>query len=84
LDVAIEGGYVVKPNIGWYSKVDKKTGEIEDKKVRAKETLLESFWQPIFKNTDFKAYLKKKYEVGHAEMIRPQHEDETLTDMEND
>ena len=70
LDVAIEGGYVVKPNIGWYSKVDRKTGEIEDKKVRAKETLLESFWLPIFKNTDFKEYLKKKYEVGHAEMIK--------------
>ena len=70
LDVAIEGGYVVKPNIGWYSKVDKKTGEIEDKKVRAKETLLESFWQPIFDNTDFKQYLISKYEVGHADMIK--------------
>ena len=70
LDVAIEGGYVVKPTIGWYSKVDKKTGEIEDTKVRAKETLLESFWKPIFKDTDFKEYLKKKYEVGHADMIK--------------
>ena len=36
LDVAIEGGYVAKPTIGWYSKVDKTTGEIEDKKVRVK------------------------------------------------
>ena len=70
LDVAIEGGYVVKPTIGWYSKVDRKTGEIEEAKVRAKETLLESFWKPIFKDTDFKEYLKKKYEVGHAEMIK--------------
>ena len=70
LDVAIEGGYVVKPTIGWYSKVDKKTGEIEDTKVRAKETLLESFWKPIFKDTDFKEYLISKYEVGHADMIK--------------
>ncbi len=70
LDVAIEGGYVVKPTIGWYSKVDRKTGEIEEAKVRAKETLLESFWKPIFKDTDFKEYLKKKYEVGHADMIK--------------
>ena len=70
LDVALEGGYVVKPNIGWYSKVNKKTGEIEDKKVRVAETLKESFWLPIFKDTDFKAYLKGKYEVGHASMIK--------------
>ena len=70
LDVAMEGGYVVKPTIGWYSKVDKKTGEIEDKKVRVAETLKESFWKPIFENTDFKEYLKRKYEIGHAEMIK--------------
>ena len=70
LDVALEGGYVAKPTIGWYSKVDKTTGEIEDKKVRVAETLKESFWTPIFANTDFKQYLKDKYEVGHAEMIK--------------
>ena len=70
LDVAIDGGYVVKPTIGWYSKVDKKTGEIEDAKVRQKDTLKGEFWKPIFANTDFKEYLKKKYEVGHAEMIK--------------
>ena len=75
LDVAMEGGYVVKPNIGWYSKVNKETGEVEEKKVRAAETLTEAFWEPIFKNTDFKAYLKKKYEVGHASMIKTSPED---------
>ena len=75
LDVALEGGYVAKPTIGWYSKVDKTTGEIEDKKVRVAETLKESFWAPIFANTDFKQYLKDKYEVGHAEMIKSNPED---------
>ena len=70
LDVAMEGGYVVKPTIGWYSKVDKKTGEIEDKKVRIADTLKESFWKPIFANTDFKEFLKRKYEIGHADMIK--------------
>ncbi len=75
LDVALEGGYVAKPTIGWYSKVDKTTGEIEDKKVRVAETLKESFWKPIFANTDFKQYLKDKYEVGHAEMIKSNPED---------
>jgi len=70
LDVAMEGGYVVKPSVGWYSKVDKTTGEIEDKKVRQADTLKESFWKPIFTSTDFKEYIKRKYEIGHAEMIK--------------
>ena len=29
LDCAMEGGYVVKPSVGWYSKVDTKTGDIQ-------------------------------------------------------
>ena len=74
LDVAIEGGYVVKPQNGWYSKVDKSTGEVEDKKVRLSETLKEEFWLPLFAG-DFKDYLKRKYEVGHADMIKSNPED---------
>jgi RecA/RadA recombinase len=70
LDVGLKGNYVAKPTIGWYSRVDTKTGEVEDKKVRFKETLTKEFWDPIFANTDFKAYLKSEYEVGHAEMIK--------------
>ena len=70
LDVAIEGGYVIKPSNGWYSKVDRSTGEVEDKKVRIAETLKEEFWRPLFDNTDFKLHVKIKYEVGHADMIK--------------
>jgi RecA/RadA recombinase len=80
LDVAMEGGYVVKPSVGWYSKVDRSTGEVEDKKVRVVETLKESFWKPIFENTDFKDYLKRKYEVGHADMIKVSHLEEGWDD----
>jgi RecA/RadA recombinase len=80
LDVALEGGYVVKPTIGWYSKVDKATGEIEDKKVRVAETLRESFWTAIFAKTDFKDYIKRKYEVGHADMIKVSHLEEGWDD----
>ena len=80
LDSAMEGGYVVKPTVGWYSKVDKKTGEIEDKKVRVAETLKESFWTAIFAKTDFKDYIKRKYEVGHADMIKVSHLEEGWDD----
>ena len=80
LDVAMEGGYVVKPTIGWYSKVDPATGEIEDKKVRIADTLKGSFWKDIFIRTDFKDYIKRKYEVGHADMIKVSHLEEGWDD----
>ena len=75
LDVAIEGGYVVKPSNGWYSKVDRSTGEVEDKKVRLAQTLEKDFWTDIFAKTDFEDYIKNKYEVGHADMIKSNPED---------
>jgi hypothetical protein len=33
-------------------------------KVREKETLTPEFWEPIFKDTDFKTYLIEKYQIG--------------------
>jgi RecA/RadA recombinase len=70
LEVALEGGYAMKPSNGWYSKVDTKTGEVEDKKVRLAVTFEKQWWDSIFKDTDFKEYLKRKFEVGHADMIK--------------
>ena len=64
LDVAMGGNYVTKPSPGWYSRVDNKTGEIAEARVREKETLNEEFWKPIFEETDFKDYIQKSYQIG--------------------
>ena len=64
LDVALDGGYVAKPSNGWYSKVDRKTGEVMDGRVREKETLTEEFWRPILEETDFKEYLTKRFSIS--------------------
>src|SRR6056300_1323476 len=69
LDVAMAGGYVTKPNVGWYAAVDMETGEILEPKVREKDTLKKKFWEPIFENTDFKEFVKTYYSVGHRPMI---------------
>ena len=58
LDVALAGGYVVKPSNGWYSR------DGEEKKYRQKETLEREFWEPIFATTDFTDFLKKSYKIG--------------------
>ena len=64
LDIALDGGYVAKPSNGWYSKVDRKTGEVMDGRVREKETLTEEFWRPILEETDFKEYLTKRFSIS--------------------
>ena len=69
LDVAMAGGYVTKPNVGWYAAVDMETGEILEPKVREKDTLKKKFWQPVFENTDFKEFVKTYYSIGHRPMI---------------
>ena len=69
LEVAMAGGYVVKPSMGWYAAVDKETGEIIDPKVREKDTVTEAFWTPIFETTDFKEFVKSYYSIGHKPML---------------
>ena len=64
LDVALAGNFVAKPSNGWYSRVDKSTGEFMGSKVREKETLNEEFWAPIFEETDFTDFIKNAYAIG--------------------
>lgn len=69
LDVALAGGYVVKPSNGWYQKVDTTTGEVIGNKVRTKDTLNAEFWEPVFETTDFADFLKKTYMIGYSSEI---------------
>jgi len=69
LDVALAGGYVVKPSNGWYQKVDTTTGEVIGNKVRTKDTLSGEFWEPVFESTDFAEFLEKTYKIGYNSNI---------------
>lgn len=68
LDVALAGGYVIKPSNGWYAKVDQETGEV-DGKVRYDATLEPEFWESIFNETDFKEFVKKQYTIGYKSQV---------------
>jgi len=57
LEVALETGHVEKPSAGWYQKSG------EESKVREKETLSASFWDPILENTTFKETIEKKFKI---------------------
>jgi RecA/RadA recombinase len=69
LDIALDGGFVVKPSNGWYSKVDE-DGVIEDKKYRIKETDTSDFWMPILKNKKFQKFVTDKYQIASGEIMQ--------------
>ena len=69
LDIALESGHVIKPSNGWYSRVNGATGEIEDKKFRAKETDTKEFWLGVLQDSTFPAWIKSRYQVAHGELI---------------
>ena len=64
LDMALESGHVVKPNQGWYSRVNTETGEVEQKKWRIKDTDSSDFWNQILENSSFKEWIEKNYQFS--------------------
>ena len=69
LDVALEGGFVIKPSNGWYSRVNKESGEVEDKKFRIKDTYTKEFWLSILTSTSFREFIEGKYRMAGGEML---------------
>jgi len=80
LDIAIESGHVIKPSNGWYSKVNKETGEIENKKYRIKDTDTKDFWMSILTSKSFNEFVQNKYAIAHGDIIR---DEEILQEMES-
>jgi len=69
LDVALAGNYVAKPTNGWYCKVNTKTGELVDPKVRLADTLTDEFWESIWEETDFADFLKSQYSITKKSLV---------------
>lgn len=69
VDLALSSGHVIKPSNGWYQRVDMRTGEIEDKKWRLKDTESKDFWLPILSDSKFSEYVEKKYRVAYGDIL---------------
>ena len=78
LDISQESGHVVKPSNGWYSRVNKETGEVEEKKWRAKDTNCPEFWMPILTDPTFDAWVEKTYKIANSNMLSEDEEDSML------
>lgn len=87
LDMAQESGHLIKPQVGWFSRVNKETGEIEDKKYRAKDTNTAEFWGMILNQPSFNAWIKEQYQVSNGAIMTDDEEAqniaETLADEED-
>jgi hypothetical protein len=62
LDVAQEGGFVVKPANGWYAIKG------EEKKYRLKDTYSKDFWLPVLANKDFRDYIETNFRISNSNL----------------
>jgi RecA/RadA recombinase len=79
MDIALETGHVVKPNQGWYSKVDVETGEVEEKRWRLADTQCAEFWDPFLESESFQNAVEAKYKFASVYHDKEQEEDHEET-----
>ena len=84
LEMAMETGHVIKPSVGWYSKVNVETGEVEEKKYRIKETDTKDFWMPVITDPTFQEAIKKRYQISHGKIVTDDEIDQALAEIPDD
>ena len=75
LDIAVDGGYVHKGKKGrslGYFHMNPETGEVDEKAHYERETMNGDFWRPIFENTNFKEYIRKRYQIAYKSLEDPE------------
>jgi RecA/RadA recombinase len=84
LDMALASGHVIKPNNGWYSRVNTETAEIEEKKWRMKDTESKDFWLPVLLDKTFQSWVQENYQVANGDIITDESIAQELADIEDD
>ena len=76
LEVAIDGGYIVKPKAGWYATVNQDTGEVNTPSMRAGDIVdNKDFWIKMFQETDLADHIEKKYKMSMGPIIEEEAEE---------
>lgn len=69
-DLAIQEGYITSPTKGYFARVDRTTGEVDEKKFRKGEAENSSeFWNKLFAETDFKDHIKEMFTLGTGKLL---------------
>jgi RecA/RadA recombinase len=85
LDLALEGGFIIKPKNGWYARVDLETGEVMTPSKRVGDIIDNStFWKAVFEETNFKEWIEERYVLASGPImsaeeptVSPDQEDES-------
>ena len=72
LDVALDGGFVTKPTVGWYQR----KGDTEKK--RAKDTYTKEFWLPILADKEFQQHVEDTYLIASGSLMAKDFNDEDI------
>lgn len=78
LDVALAGGFVVKPSNGWYQLVDTASGEVVGSKVRQKDTLEPEFWSGLLSDQRFLDFVQNQYSIDRRSEVELDFEEELV------
>lgn len=70
LDVALEGGYVIKPSAGRYQSFDPTLDTLLNERKFYRKELGDDFWELILEKTNFAQYISEKYTLAHRSLIR--------------
>ena len=81
MDIALENGAVIKPKMGWYSKVNLETGEVDTKLYRLKDTENTAFWKPVLDNPLFQKKIEEAYMVSQGSIMSNMEIDEEMDNV---
>lgn len=86
LDIAVDGGYIRKPKLGWYEPFNPETGEVlSDKLLRAKDVEDNGeFWKMMLSQTSLAEHIKDRFTVGGKAMMSEDREVLEAEDYESD
>jgi RecA/RadA recombinase len=81
LDIAHDAGFVTKPKVGWYSRIDD-DGVVEEKLWRAADTETEDFWKPLLASKKFNDKISEMYTLGTGEIMTSETIDAEIAALE--
>lgn len=67
MDLAIDAGMIIRSG-AWYQLVDPKSGEIQEKKIRAAD-ITDSHFKAICEGDKFREYIKTKYRLTYSQNV---------------
>lgn len=79
MDMALEGGFVVCPKQGAYSRVNIITGEIEEETWKLSKTNCKEFWADLLRDEAFNIWIQNRYTIANRPLI----DEDAVVDVED-